>query len=177
MIDIAATWQDARVLILRATRKLLDHIGLPTLRDGEHSTTRLGQWYATTLGWRPQVALLVNEPTLLPVLLPLAPTATLHRRAAQQIAATLAAHAAPDTVVDDEVRQMRDYRLATTANRSVVGIMNEFSRLAEIYRDHEPRPDLIDLALRLAATPCGPLYGRNVSPDRELAAFLRTATP
>jgi len=55
--------------------------------------------------------------------------------------------------------------------------MNEFGRLAEIYRDHEPCPDLIDLALRLATTPCSPLYGRNVSPDRELAAFLRTITP
>jgi hypothetical protein len=55
--------------------------------------------------------------------------------------------------------------------------MNEFSRLAEVYGDHDPRPDLIDLARRLATTPCSPLYGRNISPDRELAAFLRTVTP
>ena len=33
--------------------------------------------------------------------------------------------------------------------------------------------DLVGLAVRLAATPCGPLYDRNVSPDRELAAILR----
>jgi hypothetical protein len=58
------------VLIVRATKKLLDRIGPPTLRDGEQSTTVLGQWYATALPWRPQVALLVNEPTLLPVLSP-----------------------------------------------------------------------------------------------------------
>lgn len=32
---------------------------------------------ATALFWKPQVALLVNEPTLLPVLMPLAPAATL----------------------------------------------------------------------------------------------------
>jgi Domain of unknown function (DUF6933) len=176
-MGVVATRQDGRVLIVRATRKLLDRIGPPTLRDGEQSTTRLGQWYATALAWRPQVALLVNEPTLLPVLMPLAPAATLPARVAQQIAAVLAAHATPDTVVDEELRQMRDYRVATTANRSVVGIMNEFGRLAEIYRDHEPNPDLIDLALRLATTPCSPLYARNVSPDRELAAFLRTITP
>ena len=69
---------------------------------------------------------------------------------------------------------MRDYRVATTANRSVVGIMNEFSRLAEVHRD--PCPDLTELAQRLATTPCSPLYGRNVSPDRELAATLRTVT-
>lgn len=53
------------MLIMRATRKLLDRICPPTLRDGEQSTTRLGVWYATALSWRPQIALLVNEPTLL----------------------------------------------------------------------------------------------------------------
>jgi hypothetical protein len=30
--------------------------------------------------------------------------------------------------------------------------------------------DLVVLSLRLAETRCGPLYGRRVSPDRELAA-------
>jgi hypothetical protein len=168
--------QDGRVLIVRATKKLLDRIGPPTLRGGEQSTTLLGQWYATALPWRPQVALLVNEPTLLPVLMPLAPAATLPARAGRHIAAILAAHATPDAVIDEELRHMHDYRVATTANRSVVGIMNEFSRLAEVHRHRDPCPDLTDLAQRLATTPCSPLYGRNVSPDRELAAFLHTAT-
>jgi len=54
------------VLIVRATKKLLDRIGPPTLREGEHSSTILGEWYATALFWKPQVVLLVNEPTLLP---------------------------------------------------------------------------------------------------------------
>jgi hypothetical protein len=98
-------------------------------------------------------------------------------RAGRQIAAVLTAHGAPDTVVDEQLRRMRDYRVATTANRSVVGIMNEFSHLADVYRGHQSRPDLIGLALRLATTPCGPLYSRNVSPDRELAAYLRTVMP
>jgi hypothetical protein len=59
-------------------------------------------------------------------------------------------------------------------NRSVVGVMTEFTHLAEVYRDSNPDPDLLHLALRLATTPCGPLYGRNVSPDRELGALLRS---
>jgi hypothetical protein len=69
---------------------------------------------------------------------------------------------------------MRDCRIAGTANRSVVGIMNEFARLAAIYRDDDPRQDLLDLAARLATTPCSPLYRKNISPDRELAALLRS---
>jgi hypothetical protein len=164
------------VLIIRATKKLLDRIGPPTLREGEQSTTMLGQWYATALPWRPQVALLVNEPTLLPVLIPLAPAATLLARVARHVAAILAAHATPGAVIDEELRHMHDYRVATTANRSVVGIMNEFSRLADVHRDRDLCPDLTDLAQRLATTPCSPLYGRNISPDRELAAFLHTVT-
>jgi hypothetical protein len=110
-------------------------------------------------------------------LMPLAPAATLLARFPQQLAAVLAAHGTPDAVIDEEKRQMRDCRLAKTANRSVVGIMNEFTYLAEAYRGDTPAPDLLALALRLAATPCGPLYNRHISPDRELAALLRSFAP
>jgi hypothetical protein len=169
--------QDGRVLIVRATKKLLDRIGPPSLGEGEHSTTLMGQWYATALFWKPQVALFVNEPTLLPVLMPMAPAATLLARFPEQLAAVLAAHGTPDAVIDEEQRQMRDRRLAKTANRSVVGIMNEFTFLAESYRSDIPAPDLLALAMRLATTPCSPLYSKHVTPDRELAALLRSFAP
>ncbi len=68
--------QHRRVLIVRATKKLLDRLGPPNLGEGEQSTTWMGQWYATAMFWKPQVVLFVNEPTLLPVLIPLAPAAT-----------------------------------------------------------------------------------------------------
>jgi uncharacterized protein DUF6933 len=168
---------DGQVLIVRATKKLLDRIGPPSLDEGEQSTTLMGQWYATALFWKPQVALFVNEPTLLPVLMPLAPAATLLARFPQQLAAVLAAHGTPDAVIDEEQRQMRDHRLAKTANRSVVGIMNEFTFLAQSYRGDIAVPDLLALAIRLAATPCSPLYSKHVSPDRELAALLRSFPP
>jgi Domain of unknown function (DUF6933) len=169
--------QHGRVLIVRATKKLLVRIGPASLGEGEPSTTLMGQWYATAVFWKPQVALFVNEPTLLPVLMPLAPAATLLARFPQQVAAVLAAHGTPEAVIDEELRQMRDRRLAKTANRSVVGIMNEFTFLAEAYRGDTPVPDLLALAMRLAATPCGPLYRRHVSPDRELDALLRSFSP
>jgi len=168
---------DGRVLIVRATKKLLDRIGPPNLGEGEQSTTLMGQWYATAMFWKPQVALFVNEPTLLPVLMPLAPAATLLARFPQRLAAVLAAHGIPDAAIDEEQRQMRDRRLAKTANRSVVGIMNEFTYLAKAYRGNTPAPDLLALAISLASTPCGPLYSKHISPDRELAALLRSLAP
>jgi len=67
---------------------------------------------------------------------------------------------------------MGQVRLAKTSNRSVVGIMNEFIFLAEACTDRGANPDLHGLSIRLAETPCRPLYKRQVSADRELAAVL-----
>jgi hypothetical protein len=159
------------MLVLRATKRLLDRLGRPTLGEADQSTTMLGPWYATTLRWRPQVALLVNETTLLPVLMPLAPAATLPARAGEQIATVLAAHGVPGPIIAAEREQMRQWRTAPTANRSVVGIMNEFTFLADAWRGDQI--NLLELALRLAATPCGPLYSTHVSPDRALNAQVR----
>ena len=162
------------MLIVRMTKKLLQRLGPPNLQQGEHSTTLLGEWYATALFWKPQLVLLVNEATLLPVLMPLAPARTAPARIGQRIAAVLAAHRTPTAIIDDERLQMRDCRIGNTANRSVVGVMTEFSRLAEVYRGAGTSQDLLPLAMRLASTPCGPLYDRNISPDRELQALLRS---
>ena len=162
------------MLIVRATRKLLGRLGPITADAGQRSTTLLGDWYATAWFWRPRVALLVSETTLLPVLMPLAPAATLLQRFGPQLAVVLAAHRTPAEFIDDELREMDQVRLAGTASRSVVGIMNEFTYLADAWRHDEP--DLLTLAVRLAATPCGPLYKRHVSPDRELAALVAART-
>ena len=35
------------MLVVRATKKLLDRLGPVTLESGETSTTRLGDWYAS----------------------------------------------------------------------------------------------------------------------------------
>jgi hypothetical protein len=164
------------VLTVRATKKLLRLAGPSTARENDRGTTLLGPWYATVLFWRPRAALLVNEMTLLPVLLPLAPMATLTSRIAEQISTALTVHQAPAAFVDQERQHMRAAQLGVTANRSVVGVMTEFARLAEIHHHKDPTVDLVELAVRLAATPCSPLYSRNVSPDRELIATLQAIT-
>ena len=56
------------------------------------------------------------------------------------------------------------------ADRSTVGVLNEFARLADWHRTDID--DLLDLSLRLAPTPLGPLYRRHISPDRELTALI-----
>jgi hypothetical protein len=164
------------MLIVHATKKLRQRLGTGTPHDGEASTTVLGDWYATVLPWRrQQLILLVNEQTLLPVLMPLAPSATAPSRIGPEIAATLTAHHASSDIVGGELGQMNDCRFAPTANRSVVGIMNEFAFLADVYRRNDPDFDLLHMAMKLASTPCSPLYRRHGSPARELQAFLRSS--
>lgn len=165
------------MVIVRATRKLLQRLGPVSAVEEQESTSLLGDWYATLLPWRPrQVALLVSQTTLLPVLMPLAPAATLLDRFPEHLAAVLRAHKVPETVVQNEAAETADYTLATTASRSLTGSMNEFAYLAQAHRVADHNPDLLALSLQLATVPCGPLYPRHVSPDRELTALLQNVT-
>lgn len=165
------------MLVVHATKKLLDRVGTPTVEPTTRSTTVLGSWYATVLFWRPQVALLVNERTLLPLLMPLAPAATLLERLPSWIDVTLDAHGVPRTFIDTELAHAVDIGLAKTNSRSVLGVMNEFARLADWQKETVTSDeDLAAVALELSEVPTSPLYKRHVSPDRELAAVVTEAT-
>ena len=85
----------------------------------------------------------------------------------RRIAVAMAAHGADGTAVDAEVEQMGTRRIAPTANRRVVGIMNEFIFLADHARgaDHARTLDLDELTAMLARTPCSPLYRTHVHPE------------
>lgn len=125
------------------------------------STTALGNWYSTALFWRPQTVLLVSERVLLPVLMPLAPAATLQVRLPGELAKVLAAHGMDPAYIEAEVAAMDECTISKTANRSVVGMLNEFSFLASAYRQQLEIHDLLNLALRLADTPCSLLKGKS----------------
>ena len=160
------------VFSLHATKKLLDRVKQPIMPPVSEPTTVLGNWYGTVRFWKPHVALLVNERTLFPVLMPLAPAATLMERFPDGLRQTLEARGVAADFIESEVAAMVDGQYAKTANRSVLGIMNEFGYLADWFRDHRGSTDLVTLALRLSETPCGPLYQRHGSPDRELDAAI-----
>jgi hypothetical protein len=172
------------VLVVHGTRKFLERVGPPG-DAGMSSTTNLGSWYATALFWRPQVALFVNETTLLPVLLPLAPATGVVPRFRSVLGDLLVAHGCHRSFIEEELEAMKHHVLDKTRNRSVVGVMNEFASLAEHHRASKAAVDLealehhraskaaVDLealAVHLAGTPCGPLYQTHITPDRALAA-------
>lgn len=155
--------------VVHATKALLDRVGLTDPAGDTESTTLLGPWYATIAKGRPHVALFVNEATLLPVLMPLAPSRSLFRRFPGALAEVLTAHRVEQAVIDAELAAMEHDVTRKTASRSMVGMLVEFTFLAD-HRD--VGEDLTLLSVVLAGTPCSPLYKRHVSPDRELAAYL-----
>ena len=134
--------------------------------------TALGDWYANVLFWRPQVALLVNERTPFPVMMPLAPAATLLERFPAALGAVLRTREARSGFVTAEMAAMFGGRYAKTASRSVLGSMNEFAYLAGAYRDQQGSADLVARSLWLANTPCGRLYGSHVTPESALDALI-----
>ena len=160
------------MVVVRGTKKLLDRVGPPEPAVGEGSTTSLGEWFATVLFWKPQVALFLNKLTLLPVVVPFAPGATLLNRFPAAVAGVFAALDLDDEFVEREIEEMQEHRLAKTNDRSVLGVMNGLTQLADRYHTFNGISDPLQLSLFLSRTPCGPLFAGNVSPDRELAAFV-----
>ena len=157
---------------LHCTQKLLDRMGHP-VGTPIPASTRLGNWYATALFWKPQMALLVNERTLLPVMMSLAPAATLAKRFPAALKKVLQGLGLPPEFIQAEVEGMGEVVYAKTANRTVGGTMNEFAFLAEAFRDRGAPVDTVALSLKLAGVPCGLLSKGAGFPEdavRELAA-------
>ena len=149
---------------LHCTKNLLDRIK-PDIQAAVNGTTILGDWYATALFWKPQLALFVNERTLLPVVMPLAPATTLAQRFPDALAQVLLALEIGQDRVKSELEKMGQVTYSKTSNRSVLGIMNQFTYHAEGYRDHFGLVDPLALSVKLAGTPCSPLYKGAICPD------------
>jgi hypothetical protein len=162
------------VLVIRGTKKLRDRVKGSPAADGEESTTALGDWFANALFWRPQVALLVNSRTLLPVFMELAPAATLLERAPSAIEAVLRRHGVDETFLAAERKAMSEVRIAPTNDRRVLGVMNEFALHGEwLFKEGEH--ELEALSLRLSSLIVGKLD--EGSPDRAVAAVVGGTRP
>jgi hypothetical protein len=160
---------------VHATKKLLDRLKVRPDPAPPEASTQLGNWYATALFWKPQVVLFVNEPTLLPILVPLAPAVTVIDRFPGFVAEMLRELGIPQPIIDTELAAMTQHVVAKTANRSTVGMLTEFSFLGEHFLD--PGTDLLALSLRLADVPCGPLYKSTSYPNSEVRLRLLGETP
>jgi uncharacterized protein DUF6933 len=157
---------------VHATRKLLDQVKQPAVKSPPDRTTALGNWYATAILWNPQVALFVNEETLLPVLMPLAPATTLMDRFPEALLQVLLANQIDRRFVAAEIAEVHEGVYAKTASRSLLGIMNEFTHESRLIYERLGTGGLLQIGLVLAGTPCSPLFKSHSFPDLELQALV-----
>lgn len=103
--------------------------------------------------------------------MPLAPTATFLDRFPDELAALLEAHHIPASAIAAEVAATRSAHSATTANRSLLGSMNEFAFLAETHHTQGAITNLMELSLALPHSMQPPLQ-----PTRQSRPRSRRAT-
>ena len=156
---------------LRCTKKLLDRLPDEPEPSPAAPATVLGHWYANIVRvGRQSLVLAVSERTLLPVVMPLREAKTLPRRLAVDATDVMAAIGVPREDIDAEVAAMASCVIARTADRRVLGSLNDLAFMLEVgLRQHEQR-SLLEQALWLARTPLKLID--HAGPDQAtLAAF------
>ncbi len=146
------------MFILRCTSKLLQRLRVP-INESEaiaHTTTRLGDWLADVVMFgRKPVVLAISQRTLLPVMLPLAPTTTVLARLPAAVAEVLSGIGVTGEAIAFELAQMKVCAVepATHADRVTLGSLNDFGRLFE----RSLQVTLSEAAMELSRAACGPL--------------------
>ena len=171
------------MMTLRCTQKLLERLSLSGNLDAPETlspTSMLGDWYATILFTRPsQLVLAVSEKSRLCLLLPARELSTLAPRFRTEVAELLRRIGASEEEVEREVQGMSPLTFASTkvlsdtgtsVNRSVLGSMNDFTRMVKFSLQRREWP-LLDLSEQMCETPCGPLQMR--SPKEVARDLLR----
>jgi hypothetical protein len=153
---------------LHCTRSLLAKLK----EENDHArgmvaTTRLGDWYANRVNiGHSRLILCTNERTLLSVVIPAKDLPSLPQRVAASVAQLLLALDIDQELVKAEADEMNRVSFAPTANRSVLGSMNDFQFQIRVELE-AGEVDLLAINLRLSDVPCGPL-GYDRPADRAL---------
>nr|CAP48220.1 putative integron gene cassette protein [uncultured bacterium] len=154
----------------RCTARLLKRLKIGAPGDPPAPHNALGDWYANILYTRfGHYLVLVSERSRLPVLLSARELSSFPSRFLQSLAGLLGDIGVPSHQVDRELEAMQPFYFGKTANRSVLGTLNETVFMA---REWLAPGDLslYDVNLRLAQAPCLPLESK--FPDKETRRLL-----
>ena len=156
---------------VRCTRKLLSRGTPRELPVPVPPTTVLGDWYANIVFTRPeQLVVCVAERTLLPVVVSAKDVKLLPERVARAAGTMLQEIGVSPGDIAEELSQMNAGYFAPTANRRVLGSLNEAIFRFEYWYAEHPGLSLQQLAMRLAQVPCAPI-GYAYPSEATVAAF------
>ncbi len=163
---------------LRCTGRLLKRLRVKASPDDAEAETRLGDWYANVLNiGSNRLVMATSERTLLTVIVPIRDPARLRERIREAVHNMLFRLQIPPDLAADEVKGMDRMPFQKTANRSVLGSMNDFTFQAKHYFMEEPGlVDLGDVQLFLVGMPCGAIQYRYPA-DEVYRAFGITSHP
>ena len=133
--------------------------------DPPQPTTRLGDWYGNTLNTgRQRLMIFVSDRSLLSIIMPLRERHEMLKNFKLRLAMLLLHLDVDVHLVTSELDQMETVVIAQTANKSVLGSMNDFSQITKVYLANDDSTDLHRVNHRLAQIPCGPINYQ--SPDQ-----------
>ena len=156
---------------LHCSTQLLDRVNSGLSEPAGTGGNILGNWYAKAIFSKPQVALFVNERTLLPVLMPLAPASSLVERFPQYLFKVLLSQGVSESFMQQELNYLDEVVYCKSTNRSIIGILNMFTYHLESYQSIHYANDWYELSMMMADTPCGPLYKSTITPGNALREF------
>lgn len=159
------------MFVLRCTQKLLDRLNSKPDPEPAPPDTVLGDWYANLIRvGRIQVVLAVSERSLLPVVVPARDGRSLVQRLSESLGLMLSAVGVPPDEAIAERGAMQRWAIGRTANRRILGSLNDLAFQLEVGLLDFPDRTLLAQSLWLARTPLKVIdYG---APDQAtLAAF------
>ena len=162
------------MITLRCTRKLLDRAGDLVNAETTPATNVLGDWYANLVYARPQqLALCMNERSLLVVVLPARDFKNVAPRFRAQVVSLLARIGVPAPAIAAEEEAMQEFRFGPTANRKVLGCLNEAAMILSYELENPRFSSIAELEDHL----CGNIYSsNNYQRPRDLAKELFDAS-
>lgn len=156
---------------LRSTARLLKRMNVVPVAVCPLPTSRLGDWYANLIHvGHQQLVLAASEKTLLPVVVLAAPNTTLIPRLRVAVADVLRALGISPGDIDREDAAMAESVYGKTTNKQVLGILVDLAKALPYHLDEVD--SLVEASLKLAETPCSPLFKTTTSPDRTTRALF-----
>ena len=163
------------MVYLRATQKVLRRLP-PKALDGDPFDTSLGDWFVNRLVVdRQPLLILVSGLSLLPILEPARNLRTLPDRLPSIVESRLVRLGVDRNLIIPAIEAMREVRVCATNNRSIVGSMIEFAKMAPYYLPDASTWDADVLPFAegmLEHTPCRCSGRDTIWPDLEAPALL-----
>ncbi|MFQ5551671.1 MAG: hypothetical protein ACE5FJ_10590 [Gemmatimonadales bacterium] len=159
---------------LRCTQRLRRRLPMEVTVAPPVPTTKLGDWYANVLFVRHQhLVLCTSERSLLSVIVPAKDPAQLPVRLRNGVRSLLLALGLPPATVATEIHEMAQLLVSKTANRSVLGTMNDIVHHCRWHGANRPTFDVRALEFELAEMPA--LTREFAFPREEAARLLGAA--